>query len=166
MSTASSFERRMERAVAFECAVRDAITERGWYAEPFGQAQLTSGMRDALRLVQPSTLVRWMPDIIAAKNFGGRQRVIYVDAKAGDKWRTTGRHDFEVNAVESAHRWVEYSNCPTYFVCSDWSVFTPDIVREVGQLGSYRGSGSGTPFLLVRAAAGMRFDALFPAQAA
>lgn len=156
--TATAFEKRMAAAAAFEKQVRDALAERGWYAEPFGQAQLTERTRQALRDIQPTTRVRWLPDIIASRRFSSRTQVIYIDAKAGDKWRETGRHDFECAAVEASAKWAEYSGCPTYFVCSDWSVYTPDHVAETGTPGSFRGSGSGTPFLLVLQRSGLPFD--------
>lgn len=161
-TTISGFDGRMAQAVEFERAVRAALTERGWHTEPFGQAQLSPATRDALRQVQPDTLVRWMPDIVASRRFAARTVVIFVDAKAGTRWRDTGRHDFESRAVEAAGRWAEFSNCPTYFICADWTVYTPDQVAATGTPGQWRGSGSGTPFLLVSTSSGVPFDRLFP----
>jgi hypothetical protein len=156
-----TFLERMASASEFELTVLDALRDRGWSAERFGQGQLGENLRDHLRKVD--TPVRWMPDIIAAKPFAARTIVVFIDAKAGQRYRDTGNHDLEVSALESAERWIEYSSdaCPHYFVFQDWGVTTPAVVRELGWRGSWRGFGSGTPFLLFPVTACRPFDAIF-----
>lgn len=155
----SSFERRLATAVAFEEKVVAALVERGWQAERFGQGQLSEEMRKLLRRVE--TAVRWMPDIIAAQQFTVKTRLVFIDAKAGEKWRETGNHDVEAAALVGAELWRDYSGCETFFVFTDGGVIDPATYRELAQPGRFAGSGSGTPFYLAPRAACQRFDGVF-----
>lgn len=157
--TAREFRRRLALAVEFEDKVIAALTERAWLAERFGQGQLSAAMREMLRRVE--TTVRYMPDIIGARRFGNTTRVVFVDAKAGDRWRDTGKHDVEAAALVGAELWRDYSGCDVYFVFGDGGVITPAVFREMAEPGRYRGVGSGTPFYLVPRVACQRFDAIF-----
>jgi hypothetical protein len=154
-----SFDQRIRKAHEFECTVLDALRVRGWTAELFGQGQLFEDVRAILRQVK--TPVRWMADIIGCKKFAARTLTVFVDAKAGELWRRTNKHDVEQSAAESAHRWAEFSNCPVYFVFTDWSVTIPATVLELDERGPDYGNGSGMPFLLVPRIACTTFDAIF-----
>jgi hypothetical protein len=155
----SGFERRLEVATAFEEKVAAALIDRGWRAERFGQGQLSVEMRDVIRRV--TTAVRYMPDIIAAKRFAAATRLVFIDAKAGEKYRRTGKHDVEAAALDGAEKWQEYSQCPVYFVFTNGDTITPQVFRELCTPGEYRGAGSGTPFLLIPRAACSRFNDIF-----
>jgi len=157
--TDAEFEQRIEIATAFEDKVAAALTERGWLAERFGQGQLSEGMRNVIKRVNTPT--RWMPDIIAAKQFRAKARLIFVDAKSGEAWRNTGNHDIETAALEAAEGWEQFSGCPVYFVCSNGETITPAVFRELGVVGRYRGNGTGTPFLLMPRSASTSFNATF-----
>lgn len=157
--TRREFERRLEVATAFEEKVVAALIERGWRAERFGQGQLSEEMREIIRRVNTPT--RYMPDVIAAKRFGATTRLVFVDAKAGEKWRETGRHDIETAALGGAELWEQYSRCEVFFVFTNGDTITPKVFRELAEPGRYRGIGSGTPFLLVPRVACSRFDAVF-----
>lgn len=150
---------RLERAQEFEQKVVAALVERDWQAEGFGQGQLSEDMREVIRRV--NTPVRYMPDIIACKRLVTGTRLVFVDAKAGDRWKDTGKHDVETAALDAAEKWVTLSECPYFFVFGDGGVLTPDVLRELGQPGTFRGVGSGTPFLLVPRAACTPFGAIF-----
>lgn len=155
----TGFARRLEVAVAFEEKVVATLVERQWRAERFGQGQLSADMRDIIRRVR--TPVRYMPDIIAAKRFTVETRIVFVDAKAGDRYKETGNHDIESAALDGAELWQQYSGCETYFVFANGDTITPTAFRELSTPGNFRGSGSGTPFLLAPRAACSRFDAIF-----
>jgi hypothetical protein len=157
----TGFQGRLAAAHAHEDRVRASLLLRGWAAEPFGQGQLTPEMRDYLRRVPTS--VRWMPDIIAAKQFAARTQVVFVDAKAGDRYKDTGNHDIELAALDAAEKWIQLAGdaCPYYFVFDDGGVLTPSVARELGDPGVWRGNGSGTPFLLVPSIACQSFDGVF-----
>lgn len=157
--TITAFERRLERAVAFEEKVTATLIERSWRAERFGQGQISEEMRELLREVD--TAVRWMPDIIAARRFAAGMRLVFIDAKAGERWRDTGNHDVETKALIGAELWREYSGCETYFVFTDGGVITPATFREMAEPGRYVGNGSGTPFYLVPTVACSKFSAVF-----
>jgi hypothetical protein len=157
--TKREFERRLEAATVFEVKVVAALIERDWRAERFGQGQLSEEMRDVIRQVQTS--VRYMPDVIAAKKFKAVNRLMFVDAKAGEKYRETGNHDVETAALEGAEKWQQFSDCPVYFVFTNGDTITPQVFRELGKPGPYRGVGSGTPFLLIPRSACTPFDATF-----
>lgn len=156
-----SFQKRMSAARAHEELVMNELSRRGWVAEPFGQGQLSERMRGALREVD--TPVRWMADIIAAKPYPARMVIRFIDAKAGDRWRETGNHDIEQAALDSAENWVEFSGkqCEFFYVFGDLGVISPMDARELVKPGQFRGSGSGTPFVLLPAAACVPFDAVF-----
>lgn len=162
--TRVSFERRLATGVAFEDKIVAALIDRGWRAELFGQGQLTDEMRDAICRV--NTPVRWMPDVITAKRFPARTRLVFIDAKAGETWRKTGRHDVEDGALIGAESWSTYADCETYFVFSSGDTITPAAFRQAATPGTYRGVGSGTPFLLAPRAACQRFDTVFGAREA
>lgn len=156
-----TFTKRLAVARKHEDRVLASLLLRGWAAEPFGQGQLTPDMREHLRKLDTS--VRWMPDIIAAKRFAARTVVVFVDAKAGERYRDTGNHDIEVAALVAAEKWIQLASdaCPYYFVFDDGGVLTPAVARELGSPGPYRGNGSGTPFLLIPTSACSPFDGVF-----
>jgi hypothetical protein len=151
--------KRLEGALVFERQVLDALLRRGWSAEPFGQGQMSNAIHDLIRGIP--THARWMPDIIAAKKFAARTMLIFVDAKSGERWRETGRHDIETAAVEAADAWADYSQSPTYFVFPDGGVTTPERVKAMAMPGKFRGNGSGTPFVLLDTRICEPFDAIF-----
>lgn len=141
-----NFQRRMAQAVSHEDAVIEQLRQRGWLAERFGQGQLPGHVREQLRDID--TDVRWMPDIIAMKSYPVGPQLRFIDAKAGDKWRTTGNHDIEIRALESAEAFYVYAKWPVYFVFSDMSIAAPEEIREFGRPGPFYGNGSGTPYLI------------------
>lgn len=157
--TAREFRRRLTKAQEFERKVIAELQIRGWLAEPFGQGQLSEQMRDVIKRI--STPVRYMPDIIAAKKFSAKMRVVFIDAKDGDTHQETGNHNLETAALDAAEKWEAMSECPFYYVFSDGRVATPGLVREICWPGTYRGVGSGTPFVLFRKVACERFDVTF-----
>lgn len=158
------FEHRLALALAHEHNVLTALRHWGWDAEPFGQAQLSTAMREHLRRYTPVTPVRWMPDIIAARQLPrGLTRVVYVDAKAGEQWQTTGNHDVETAAVDAAEGFEAYTRCPVYFVFTDYCVTTQEEIREFGTPGPQYGNGSGTPYLLFPRGICSRWDDVFGA---
>lgn len=155
-------KQRIAAAKAHEGRVLRSLKLRGWTAEPFGQGQLSEDIRAVLR-TQP-THVRWMPDIIAAKVYSAKARVVFIDAIAGEKFRETGNHDIESAALDAAEQWIKYSNdLPYYFVFHNGDTATPSMVRELSQPGSWRGNGSGTPFVLFPVISCQSFDAVFGA---
>lgn len=160
--TRREFERRLEVATAFEVKVVAALVERGWRAERFGQGQLSEEMREIIKKV--NTKVRYMPDVIAAKDFSAKTRLVFVDAKAGDKWQETGNHDIEAAALDGAEKWQQFSECPVYFVFANGDTITPQNFREMCKPGRFRGIGSGTPFLLVTRSACSPFNVVFGAR--
>lgn len=131
-----------------EHRVLQVLRDRGWDAEVFGQSLLSDDMSNTLRRVDSP--VRWMPDIIAGKNIGGRQRIVYVEAKGGRRYRDTGNHDLEIASLDAAEKWVSFAgdHCPVFFIFDDLGVTTPADVRDHCRQGTYRGNGSGTPFVL------------------
>lgn len=145
----TTFETRLASGSAHEANVLTLLRMAGWDAEPFGQGQLTAGMRTHLRRYTPITPIRWMPDIIAGRVTNvGIQQVIYVDAKAGERWRDTGNHDVETAALETATAWEAWTKCPVHYVFADFKVVGPERIWECGTPGPHYGNGSGTPYLL------------------
>lgn len=156
-----TFTARLEIGKLHELRVLESLIRRGWDAEYFGQAMLSERMREYLRKIP--TCVRWMPDIIAAKNITGKNLVAFVDAKGGKKYQETGNHDIETASLVAAEKWIELSGdeCPYYYVFDDGTVATPGDVREHGHDGMFRGNGSGTPFKLLPCTKTRTFDSAF-----
>jgi hypothetical protein len=86
---------------------------------------------------------------------------VSVDAKAGERWKDTGNHDVETAAVRSLSAWTVYSGNLSYFVFSDFRCATPSMAIDLGRPGSFRGNGSGTPFMLIKATDCVPFDEIF-----
>jgi hypothetical protein len=157
----AEFLARLETGQTHELRVLESLIRRGWHAEWFGQAMLSETMRTYLRTVD--TFVRWMPDIIAAKNIAGRNQIVFVDAKGGQRYKETGNHDVETSSVKAAAHWITLNRdrCPTFLVFGDGGVATPADVEEHGRPGTFRGTGSGTPFMLIPAAKTRPFESVF-----
>lgn len=155
-----SFDDRLAVGGHLEERVLRALRRRLWLAEPFGQGQLSEEMRDRLKRLQ--TPVRWMADIIAAKDAGGLTVVAFIDAKGGETYRRTGNYCVEAAALSSAEGWIQHSVCcGYYFVFADLGVLTPEEVRAWATPGRWKGHGSGSPFLLVPADLARPFDSVF-----
>lgn len=151
--SSATFDDRIVMARAFEWAVQCRLEELGWTACEWGQGLLSPEMRDALRAT--SSLVRWTPDILAVRG----DAVRWVDAKSGLRYQDTGNHDIETKSLDAAE--AARGIASVLFVFPDWRVATPVLVRERGWPGPYRGNGSGTPFVLVRATDCSPFDEVF-----
>lgn len=159
-----SFDARLAMGRELEARVVEALRVRGWSAEPFGQSLLSSQIRNGMRQVVPPVSVRWMPDIIATKprDYERRMLLVFIDAKAGITYQRTGNYDIEIAALETAERWTMFAlGSWFFFVFDDLRVLSPSVVRTHGRPGPYRGQGSGTAFLLVRATHALPFDDIF-----
>lgn len=152
----SGFHDRKASADEFERLVIERLILNGWHSEPFGQAMLSEQSRTLLK--RSKTLLRWMPDIITAKAFkNGKVTVALIDAKICGNDQPN--HSVEIAALEAAEFFLKI--IPVYFVFSNWKVLTPDDVKNYGWEGRFKGSGSGTPFLLFEKHAGVDFDSVF-----
>lgn len=149
------FDERMELASSHESAVLARLISLGWDAFPFGQGLLIEKNRNSLKKVR--TNIRWCPDMVAI----GGSMLISVDAKAGDAWRKTGNHDAEISAIRSLTAWSLYSGFPSYFVFSDFTCATPQMMDDRGFDGKFYGNGSGTPFRLIKVSDCLPFDDVF-----
>lgn len=159
--THAEFLNRLGTGRTHEHRVLQSLRRRNWHAELFGQVMMTETMRTYLRTID--TPARWMPDIIAGKNIAGKNTVMFIDAKSGQRYKDTGNHDIETSSLTSAIAWIDYTRhqCPTFFVFDDGGVATPADVEEHGWEGKFRGSGSGTPFTLMPATKTRSFDSVF-----
>lgn len=155
------FKQLLSHAEQHETAVIDALRRRQWTAEKFGQGQLTEPLRNLLRHV--NTHVRWLPDIIAARETPSATQIVFIDAKAGDTHMRTGNHAIQISALEASEKWIEFTNhcCAYFYVFADGAVCTPGDVRESCWDGRYLGNGSGTPFKVFPAAVCRPFDTVF-----
>jgi hypothetical protein len=131
--------------------VLSELQRLGWQAAPFGQALLPQHIRDGLRechtLAGRKTPTRWMPDIIALRP----PLLRFIDAKAGDRWRDTGNHDIEQDALQAALRWSDALTADVWFIFSDGSGSTARAISLYPGIhpGPFHGNGSGTDFWLV-----------------
>lgn len=161
-----SFADRMERSTIFEVKVIERLSQAGWSAFPFGQAQLPDECRDRLKRFEDGcrrpSLIRWMPDIITFRDLpNGRSFVALIDAKASSD---TPNYAIEMSAIEASEIYTDRLYTPTFFVFDDWRVLTPREARQRGTHGPppRPDHGSGTPYLLVGKRFARPFSEIFP----
>jgi hypothetical protein len=146
-----SFAARLAQARSAETTVLSGLRDNGWNAEPFGQALLPDSIRDALKryinLDGSPTLLRWLPDVIASKQFAWFQMIVLLDVKADSGQRFA----IELKALETCEALQEHLLIPCWFVWPNGHVLTPQMVRDNCFDGSqFEGrAGSGTPYVLV-----------------
>jgi len=138
-----SFHERLRVAKEFEKSVMDRVSQSaGWICFTFGQANLPENARS--RLMLSHSLIRWMPDLIAAHDGG---KLILLDAKC---CRTdTQNWDIEISSIYALTMHVQFYEIPGYFVFPDFSVMTPRTARMKSMNGLTTDNGSGTPYVLV-----------------
>lgn len=143
-----SFTARMDIARTHEQWVLAQLQQRGWYAEPFGQALFSQELRTRLAACQTiagrKAPMRWIPDIVAIRDMS----VVLVDAKAGTSWRRTNNHAIEQDALVAALGWGHALTVPVWFIFSDGRGAS---ARDLAFSKSRReppfmGDGSGTQF--------------------
>lgn len=152
----------------WELEVADALWLRGYTVQRVGTGQLNAVMRQLLREYRTQdgrkTGLRWGPDICAAKRTT-RVRAFLIDAKAGDTWQRTDRHDVEIDALEGAANAEMIWGIPAAFVFQDWSVASPETIRK-HTIRQMNGVGPGrTDFVIFPRSACKPFDTVFGALA-
>lgn len=154
-----TFALRIASAVAFEDQVVERLRALGFVADKFGQGQLPDRQRELLRTVD--TPIRWMADIIAQRKFAAGTLCMFVDAKAGDKYKQTNNHDIETRALNTLIEWKRFAKAPSLIVTADWCVHDPEYVAGICWDGRWNGNGSGTPFKLWPVSAGQPWERYF-----
>lgn len=154
-----SFDARLVKATAFEDAVIEKLRECGYLADRFGQGQLPERQRALLRF--HDTQVRWMPDIACSRRFAKSSLFMFLDAKAGDTYLRTGNHDIEKASLDALVEWKRFSKLPTFIITSDWKVHDPERILNLCWSGYFRGTGSGTPFVLWPVDVGQAWSSFF-----
>lgn len=153
----ASFQQRKAIGDAHEQYVAEQLTVRGWEVTLWGQGILTKRIQDALR--KTDSFIRWIPDLIAAKDTD----LVLIDCKSRMTSRSTGRHAVERAAVHAHVQLVAWTLLPVYYVFDDLDVLTPHDVLTAGREGPHSIAGSGAPYFLISANAARRFDGLFGA---
>jgi hypothetical protein len=154
------FQTRMQAAQEWELAVLDRLRSCGWSADRFGQGQLPESQRRLLRRV--NTRVRWIPDLIAQRAVSGGSVCMFVDAKSGETYKRSRRHDIETASLHALVDWKRFSGVPCVLVTQDWMVHDVDFVLAFSEDGPHRGNGSGTDFRVWQASTGIDWDTCFP----
>lgn len=142
-----SFAERICMAERYEHDVMQALIDRGWFVEPFGQALLSEDMRRLLRGRQ--TGVRYLPDMAAVKD----GLMVWVDAKASVA-SGTGNHAVETASTDALLAWQQFTNVDVFYAFphDTGHSFVP-LDKWVATKRSgprFSGKGSGTPFDLGR----------------
>lgn len=149
----SNFHTRMANARKWEVELCQRLRDRGWVADLFGQGQLTEYWRTMLTGYRDSygrpTLVRWMPDIIAARE-GDPASLAFIDAKTG--MASTGNYSVEINAHQAARAFENLLYIPVFFVWEDGGVLSTHTIenRRFNRHDGGNTNGSGTAFYLIR----------------
>lgn len=161
----SNFNQRFGVARAWELGLRDKLRERGYSADLFGQGQLSDYWHKMLQGYRDSfdrpTLVRWMPDIIAATP-DDPSSIVFIDAKTGTA--KTGNYSVEINAHNSALAFENLLYVPVLFVWQDGGVLTTHAIgdRHFTRKDGANTTGSGTSFYLVQKRFATSVGARFP----
>ena len=157
---------RLDFGAAYESVVERRLVESGWCVQKFGTSLLGDAIKAALvrfeDIARRPSLLRWLPDLIVAREIGSRTIVMLVDAKTGNP--TYDNFSFERASVDVAELCVERFYTPTFFVCCNGDghkVLTPREVRDRGFRGPDMPAGSGTPYVLVPKIYGRPFDEIF-----
>lgn len=119
----TTFAERMALAGPHEQAVLNELTGRGLSVEPFGQALLSAGLRDALRTTD--SLMRWLPDIAGWRP--GKPKPFLVDAKNCITTKTEN-HSIEMRALLAAR----ITMLPVFYVCDDYRALSAAAVFDDG----------------------------------
>lgn len=155
----TTFKTRLATALPHEAAVLARLREAGWTAGPYGQGQLKE-VRDELRHLD--TPLRWAPDIIAIRTYPtGHKRLVFVDAKAGSRWRTTGNHGVEMAALKAADEHERAFGGNVFFVFSDFGVAHSERIWSCWKPGPRYGNGSDTPYVIFKREICVPFEAQF-----
>jgi hypothetical protein len=151
-----NFASRIGNAVDAEKRVLGGLKAAGYMAYPFGQGMLPYEFREALRQYanpqgRPS-LVRWFPDIVAAR----MPILALLDVKT-DSGKTPN-YSIEISALEACEAMQNGFFTPSWFIFPDLRVLTPKIVRKNCKTGNFRGNGTGTPFVIVEKSYAVSID--------
>lgn len=165
MTDTATYAGRLTLGEPWERDVIDALWLRGWQVQAIGSGQLSGVMRDLLHDYRTRngdpTLVRWVPDICAARRTGKRVRAYLIDAKAGTEWPKTGNHDVELNSLAAAEAITPAWGIPVVFAFQDWSVASAKMIRD-NTIRELPGVGPGrTRFAIFPRTACTPFDTLF-----
>lgn len=136
---------RMVVGAMHEKAVAELLRQYGCHVHPFGQQMLDEHTRDRLRLVDPPTPLRWLPDMVVS--VGGRCWL--VDAKDGRK--DTPNYAIEDAALQAHKVHQTLWGIPFVLVWGDFQCSLVDDVLAVAGTprdGAHT-AGSGTPYHLV-----------------
>ena len=164
----TTYATRVATAKPWEETLVLVLKEKGWLAAPFGQAQITEDLRENLRAWSDDygnpTLLRWMPDIIAARP-GPDPYICLIDAKTESASnQASPNYSIEVNAVDAGLVFANFLRIPVLYVWSDGGVMTPNTVlnRWSSKQDGSRTNGSKTAFYLVRKAFARKAADVFP----
>lgn len=151
---------RMAAAELHEKRVVNELRRLGFTVEPFGQALLSKHARDALRRVDPPTLLRWLSDFIA-----WRDDVPPFLVEAKGTMSETQSFSIETLSYECALALERDFGLPVLFVFADMTCnWASHLEPHRRCLGSSRGSG--TPFVLVWKTDQCALEQMFLRQAA
>jgi len=150
----TGFAQRLMLAQAFEGATIEYVNRlTTWTAEPFGQALLTVKTRKNIQSIEPDTLLRWLPDIIATKDGDA----VLIDAKMGR--HDTGNAVVEKRSLEAALAVQAAWGVRVIFFFGDQETYAPigmmtadEIERTFKRTGpqTFDTRGSGTDYWLFK----------------
>lgn len=151
----STYEQRMAIAESHEEAVLERFRRFGWHAHPFGQTLFSEPFRRELK--RSSSDLRWLPDVIAIRGTD----VVLADAKT-ELRDDTPNHAIEIRSVESHIRIQKaFPRITIYYVWPDFTICTPNWLKEHSRQYTGPTTGSGTPMLLTPKDLQWSFDAFF-----
>lgn len=151
----STFEQRLALAEEHEEAVMARFQRFGWKCHPFGQTLFSEPFRQELR--RSGSDFRWLPDIIAIRN----SEVVLADAKT-ELRDDTPNHAIEIRSVECHIRLERaFPRITIYYVWHDFTICTPNWLKDNSKPYTGKTTGSGTPLLLTPKKLQWSFDAFF-----
>lgn len=151
--SATTFAERMYVAVEWEASARRHLSLMGWAAEPFGQGQMSTILRDAI--ANKPTALRYMPDIVAVRG----DDIRFIDAKA--QLRTDTSNWSIEHAAWRADVLYWASIHPVYYAFPDLTAINAMAITNPVVHAGQGTNGSGTDFILVPKADTQHLSLLF-----
>lgn len=159
-----TFQQRLKPAVEHERRVQAELEKRGWSVVPYGMGEFPEPIQNALARVPARSLLRDLPDMLAAKD----DLVRFVECKTSPGRDKYGHNTVQYDCWTGYLSWQRLTGITVYIVWDDLllSVQRADEMDVSARLDGSGAAGSRTDFLKVPANTWLArtFDEVFGAQ--
>lgn len=154
------FKTNLKNGLAFEQKIIDRLQADGWIAESYGAGRISTDIRKVLQ--RYPTPLRFNPDIIAANYCDYGPLLVFIEAKSGRIFESSGYHGIETLSLEGLIQFEYLIRCiPVYVVTENWRVNRPNDIFKHCREGKITQSGSRKPYKLWPASMGRPWEWVF-----